>query len=246
MPPNRVEYRFVLDAGFTPETIPMARLAEYMADLAKLYGERDAVHFLRVEPSSTAILSTVDQEADVRVSERLQALELDEDPPIDAAQAFESITQRVVADRGRAYITSGPARVLDFPTGELLQQSPTYGPFWQPGSVTGTVYWGGGKGRIVSVKLEHTSGATYLCKAKRTTAKRLLDHIWGPPLRVTGRGRWLRTADGEWRLLQFNIDNFSILETESLTETIARLRAVGGTWKNPSPLFAGLTEPSSS
>ncbi|MFZ0864037.1 MAG: hypothetical protein ABR881_23780 [Candidatus Sulfotelmatobacter sp.] len=31
------EYRFEIDA-FTPATIPMARLAEYVSDLAKIFG----------------------------------------------------------------------------------------------------------------------------------------------------------------------------------------------------------------
>ena len=38
------EYRFKIDA-YTPQTMPLVRLAEYMAELAQLLGEPTAVHF---------------------------------------------------------------------------------------------------------------------------------------------------------------------------------------------------------
>lgn len=36
-------YRFKIDA-YSPDTMPMARLAQYMGELAVLLGEREAVH----------------------------------------------------------------------------------------------------------------------------------------------------------------------------------------------------------
>ena len=42
------EYRFEIDA-FTPATIPMARLAEYVSDLAKMFGNNSSVHLGRIE-----------------------------------------------------------------------------------------------------------------------------------------------------------------------------------------------------
>lgn len=45
------EYRFQIDA-YTPETITMARLAEYMTYLAQVLGETASVHFDRLLGSS--------------------------------------------------------------------------------------------------------------------------------------------------------------------------------------------------
>jgi hypothetical protein len=53
------EYRLRIDA-FTPETLPMSRLAEYMADLATLLGEQERVHFARLENGSTALVHTIE------------------------------------------------------------------------------------------------------------------------------------------------------------------------------------------
>ena len=42
------QYRLRIDA-FSVENLPMARLAEYMTELAKLLGEREHVHFAHLE-----------------------------------------------------------------------------------------------------------------------------------------------------------------------------------------------------
>jgi hypothetical protein len=43
---NTFEFRI---AGYTPETIPMERLAKYLAELAKLLGNEKDVHFLKIK-----------------------------------------------------------------------------------------------------------------------------------------------------------------------------------------------------
>ena len=53
------EYRFVIDA-YRPDTLPMARLAEYMGELARLLGRLDQVHFVRLEEGSTALVQRVE------------------------------------------------------------------------------------------------------------------------------------------------------------------------------------------
>jgi len=47
MPTGRELLEFVIDA-YSPETLPMSRLAEYMAQLATLLGEKDHVHFVEL------------------------------------------------------------------------------------------------------------------------------------------------------------------------------------------------------
>ena len=53
------EYRFEIDA-FTPATVPMARLAEYVSDLATMFGNNSYVHLARIEEGSTAPVVLVD------------------------------------------------------------------------------------------------------------------------------------------------------------------------------------------
>ena len=61
---------FYIDA-YSPETIPMAKLAEYMADLAALLGRDNAVHFARLETGSTKIVALVEYEDFPKVRTRL-------------------------------------------------------------------------------------------------------------------------------------------------------------------------------
>ena len=67
--PAGTEYRFRIDA-YSPETMPMARLAEYMAELALLLGEPSAVHFKRLARGSTVLVNSVDREAAPKVRQR--------------------------------------------------------------------------------------------------------------------------------------------------------------------------------
>lgn len=51
--PNWKEFRFVIEGDIdghdiTPLTLPMARLAEYLTDLAMLMGHHESVHLVNV------------------------------------------------------------------------------------------------------------------------------------------------------------------------------------------------------
>lgn len=236
MATTRVEYRFVLDV-FTPESIPMHRLAEYMADLAALYGDLGAVHFVGVEESSLAVVSAVEAEADPRVAKRLEGIQIDEGTP-DAKRAFDSLDRKVAEDRGTAYVAGpGRARILTFPGARPGDVEPVFGPFWQDGALAGIVIGTLGKGDPVSVRLLDHEGHTHTCKAKLDLAKDLKTYQWESPVRLEGRGKWIRLSSGEWQLLEFNVQSFVPQDDEPLAQTILRLQAVDGRWKGrPDPV----------
>jgi len=53
-----VEFSFEIGA-LSPESFPMERLGEYIADLGAMLGQSEFVHFLRLEVGSTRIIHTV-------------------------------------------------------------------------------------------------------------------------------------------------------------------------------------------
>ena len=236
MAENDTRYRFVLKGSYTPETIPQARLAEYLAALADLYGREEFVHFVGLETSSLAILSCPQAQAEDDVAERVETAHQD-DAPAESRRAFATLTKLIAEDRAEsAYIERQGATVLSFSTGERREQETIYGPFWQRGHLTGTVILLGGKTDLVSVKLQ-VKEKSITCKAKRAVARDLRDYIWGSPVRVEGNGKWTRDSDGRWNLLEFHISSFDAVDDEPLTTTVARLRAVEGKWKDrPDPL----------
>jgi len=66
-------YNLKIDA-YTPETIPMARLAEYLSALAELLGEEHCVHFQSVVPGSTQLTCAVEREATYKVAKRVESV----------------------------------------------------------------------------------------------------------------------------------------------------------------------------
>ena len=73
------EFRFRIDA-FTPDTLPMERLAEYMTDLARMLGEPASVHFVRLDPGSTVLIQRIDEEAEPKVRHRVRTVRSGEGP----------------------------------------------------------------------------------------------------------------------------------------------------------------------
>jgi hypothetical protein len=57
--------------AFTPESISMSRLAEYMTGFAVLLGQEEHVHFERLKPGSLSLAARSDQVAHNRVRRRL-------------------------------------------------------------------------------------------------------------------------------------------------------------------------------
>ena len=55
------EVIFKID-GFTPKTISLARLAEYLREIAKLYGNDGKVHLSKIKKGCVQAISSVDDE----------------------------------------------------------------------------------------------------------------------------------------------------------------------------------------
>jgi hypothetical protein len=224
-----IQYEFRIDA-YTPDTLPMARLAEYMADLAILLGNVEKVHFVRLKKGSTVLVQTVEWEAAPKVAERIRAVKLSEAPP-DAMKAYREIDQRLASDNAIGSLTVPlQGNIIEFP-GRSRPTSASYGPFSQPGVFDGIPIMIGGKTDPVPVHLEE-GDVIHLCHASRAIAKRLAAHLFVSVVRVIGNGRWHRDPDGIWVMDRFNITDFSLLRDETLGEAVSRLRIAAG---NPEP-----------
>ena len=237
MPDSREEYRFIIDA-YSPDTIPMARLAEYMGELATLLGEPHAVHFVRLENGSTALVHAVEHEAVPKIRARVQCVKHQEGPA-DAQRAYDALNRRLSDDNATGrLVESGGANVIEFPGRERLLEQ-VYGPFSQSGHLVGIVILVGGESDPVPVHLDD-GGRVLNCRAKRTLAKELARHLFDAPVRVEGLGRWVREADGRWALRNFSISSFEELEDQPLQTVVGRLQAVGGRWKGNPDAIADL------
>ena len=232
------EYRFVIDA-YTPDTLPMSRLAEYMADLARLLGTVERVHFVRVEPGSAVLVHVVEPQAAHEVRDRLLAVAHDQAPD-DAAKAFKALNRYLAHDNAIGSLRESDGdEVIRFPGREPLAPL-TFGAFNQPGVLDGVLIRVGGRDDTVPVHLRDGE-RTHMCNATRNMAKRLAVHLYGPTLRVQGDGRWERDADGSWLMKRFNVTEFEELDDAPLSEVAERLHNVQGScWKDIDDLPAEL------
>lgn len=220
------EIRFKIDV-YTPDTIPMARLAEYIGDLASMLGEEPYVHLNRLESGSVEVVQRVENEAFPKVQDRMQRIGTLDGPP-DAMKAYERINNRLRDDNGTGFVMGkGGAKIIIFP-GRDTPHKEKFGPFREEGFLDGIVIRIGGKRDVVPVHLQSGDIIYEHCEATRTVARELGKFIFGPELRVKGTGRWSRNEDGEWLLETFKIDGFEQLDSQPLSSVVAQLRNVKG------------------
>ena len=229
------EYRLRIDV-FSVESLPMSRLAEYMAELARLLGEQERVHFSHLEPGSAVLVSNIEETAAPKVGERLQQVREGHGSK-DAMQAYKALDTLLAKDNAVATLTAeGGAEIITFP-GRTRPKPIRYGPFREDGSLDGTVIRLGGRDDTIPVLLKDADGSEYQCQTSVEISKQLATHYRGSTVRVHGSGKWVREEDGSWTLQQFDIDRFEVIDDSPLMDVVAKLRAVeGSNWSKDKTL----------
>jgi len=218
--------------AYTPETIPMARLARYMQRLAAMLGHDHAVHFVRVDRGSTQIVTRIDHEDGPKVASHLARIKRGEGSP-EADKAQAEINRWLEEDHAEGCIYEGEdenAKVIDF-QGANRPKPITHGPFNQEGSIDGELISVGGADATVHLQLQSGEVKDTGIETDRDTALRIARHIY-EQLRIFGIGRWLRDREGNWVLKKFRVDRFDVLENDDLKDVIDRMREIEGSgWK---------------
>lgn len=232
-----MEYRLHIEGSYTPSTIPMARLAEYVTALGQLLGEKANVHFGGVTEGSVVLCAVVEEPAAPKVRARLVGLG-DGRGDRDAQRAFMTLDDLLRKDdaTGRLAAPDGSV-VVAFP-GRTRAEPVVYGPFRQAGTLEGEVIRVGGKDATVPIHLRDGETIHTGLNATVDMAQRIARHLYGAPVRVYGVGTWVRHADGAWELKAFRVNEFEVLDDAPLTDVVARLRAVRGSgWSEvPDPV----------
>lgn len=237
-----VELKFKIDA-YTPDTIPMDRLALYLYDLAVMLGERPSVHFARLEAGSAVPVVKVDWEAIPKVRTRANDVRNNEGPE-EARKAKASIERRLIEDNASAELLEpSGARLLYFPGRKRIVE-PEYGPLSQEGTLDGTPIVIGGEKDPVPVHLQDRN-LIHVCRASRVVAKELAPYLFSAPIRAHGIGRWFRDGTGTWTMRSFLIKGFTELRIESVKDAAERLQQVNAQWKtlsDPLAILASLRD----
>jgi len=219
--------------AYTPETIPMARLAQYMQNLAAMLGHDAAVHFETLKPGSTQIVSRIDHEDVPKVATDLAQLKRGEGTP-EAKKAQAAIDQLLAEDNATGFVYEDEdenAKIIAFP-GVTRPKPTTFGPFNEEGSLDGVLISVSGADQTVHLQLQNGDIRYTGIDTNRETARRLAKHMY-EPVRVFGTGRWLRDQEGTWLLKRFKVESYKVLRSDDLKEAIDQMRAIEGSeWKD--------------
>jgi hypothetical protein len=224
-----VFYDFRIDA-WRPETLPLKRLAEYAAELAKLFGSTEHVHLMKVRAGSAIPELAVARTAQYQVEQRLSLVGT-QNAPDDLVKVFQQLNQLLREDGASAALRhKGGAKIIDFPgrKTKLAEEVVIH----EAGILEGTVIRVGGTDDTVPVWLEDENKEKLKCTATRALARELAGHLFGDPVRVNGQGSWRRGSDRKWHLERFTIKHWDALATDSLTSVVAGLRSVEGSGWN--------------
>ena len=220
--------------AFTPETIPMARLAHYMQNLAAMLGHDTAVHFDTLKPGSTQLVTKIDHEDVPKVATHLAQVKRGEGSP-EATKAQAEIDRLLAEDNATGFVYEDEdesTKIITFP-GVTRPKPSTFGPFNQEGSLDGVLISVGGADETAHIQLQNGNIKYTGIHTHRETARRMAKHMY-EPVRIFGTGRWLRDEDGNWILKSFKVrQDFMVLKSDSLKDAIDQMRGIEGSeWKN--------------
>lgn len=228
------EYSFRIADSYTPETLPMGRLAEYLDAFARLLGESSGVHLDTVRAGSAVLVAKIDEPAQPKVGDRLERIKRG-DGAKDAVKAFDDLDELLRMDNATGQLMDADSAVIiPFP-GRDRAAPLSFGPFKQDGSLEGQVIRVGGTDDTVPVHLRDGEIIHSGLFTVPEIARRIIQHYLGPTLRVHGTGTWFRDADGKWELRSFKITDFEVLDEAPLGEVVGNVRAVEGSKWNEVP-----------
>jgi hypothetical protein len=212
-------------AKYTPDTIPLDRLAAYAAAFSRLLSSRPEIAFGGLEGGSTQIVAKVSFEASRAVESHLRN-EVELGPN---SRAIRDISSLLEQDQTSGFVVSPRGEnVLEFP-GATRQDAVVFPAFRESTSLDGQLVRIGGTDETVHAKIV-TDDHSYNVQMNRELAREAALHIFGSTLRFFGTARYKRERSGEWTLLQFDADRFEVLNERTLSESVQELRnlQIGG------------------
>ncbi|MGO9005590.1 MAG: hypothetical protein ACLQIQ_12800 [Beijerinckiaceae bacterium] len=221
------EFRLKIEA-FTPETMPMQRLADYLAQFALMLGESASVHFVRLEEGSTSVVHRIQREAVPKVKARTASIRRGLGPR-DSVRAYRRINRMLRDDNGSAVWREEKteAEIIVFPGIGDAEEVIT--GISQHGSIDGEVVRVGGLQTTVPIMLKCEHDELSGCWASKAVAKALGGHLF-EPVRLFGTGRWNRNDEGKWTLDNFRVGSFVTLRDAPLSAALNEIRALQIEW----------------
>ena len=205
------EYLFKI-TDYTPQTMPFGRLIKYYVELEKIFGDHDGVHLVDIIESSHGSGFAVDRDYESQFERRIAQIR-DRTAPKTALRAHDTINAMLREDKTSGSLADRRGgNVIEFPGSKVSDTSVFR--IRDAATFTGELY--------------HIAGVVF-CTTTKDIAKSLRDFLF-ESVRVSGRGTWVRAADGPWQIDDFTIADFAPVKKESLRAAVNRLRAMDIRW----------------
>lgn len=215
---KRQEISLIIDR-FTPDTLPMSRLAVYMREFATLLGSEERVHFKKLKKGSACIVAWPDEQAVPKVNTRLDEV-VESSAPREALKAHREIDDLLASDNAIGHIERDGARVIEFP-GRLRPVQEKIGPVRRSTSIEGTIYQIGGKDETINVHMRGR-GEELRAEVSIDLARKLAPYLLLGKVRLFGEGDWYR-VNGKWERHRFTAVDFTPLDKHSLHDAIREM-----------------------
>lgn len=224
---NPVEYVFRIDA-FQPETLPMSRLAQYLAALARMLGHDDHIHFVGVEQGSAKLRAAVEPVDAPKVEARLNGVRVG-DAPKEALAAKQALEDLLANDNAVGTLTEGADERVVLPfEGRNRRKLLTFAPFREETSIDGVIVSIGGRDSTAHAQLQDGDVLHVGVTMDRQLARELAKLLYGSPVRLFGNGRFERNDAGVWKMTDFRVDRHEVLNDASVREALDTVRSVAG------------------
>lgn len=220
------EFLLTLD-DFTPTSITMVRLSQYMKEFSALLGHVEHVHFSELRDGSCKLAAYSDSVSEPKVEKRLYLVRSNGGPQ-DARTASRNIDDMLAEDNTSGSISSNGAKVIEF-AGRNRPKPVIIDTVRQRECLDGELVSIGGKDETVPVHLyDARQGKYFKGNTSKEKARELAHYLFGAELRVFGESEWRLDEDGAWTLKTIWIEDFCVLNQDSVSDTVKRLRAIPG------------------
>jgi hypothetical protein len=226
--------------GFSPETLPLGRLGEYLAALAELLGPDAPVHFDKVTKGSAKLRMKVMEDSAHQVETRVR-LAPAADPENEGRRGYERIQRLLCEDKTSAeFRPEKGAVILQFPGGRSAPSART-ASIREYGELLGRIIRVGGKDATVPIGLQVPDGSIVNCTATVDQARLLKSYLLEPTdVLLTGVGRWTRDESGQWDVSEFKISDCTPVRYEGFDTALAEVRKGGSGWDSEEDFDAAL------
>jgi len=232
---DTLEYTFKIE-HFTPETMPFGRLVEYYSEIKRMLGVADNLHLVGVVEGSHGSSFAVDRNHEAELVKRLASI--NDGTATKIAIRAQSAINRMLKEDGTsgAFYSANGSNVINFPG--KREDDNVQLRIRDAASFTGELYHISGTKEDAKARISTDAYGVVFCTTTREIAKDLRDFLF-EDVKVSGRGMWTRSDDGNWDIDEFFITDYTPINRESIRSAVDRIRGMGIRW--PDKTLSGIS-----